>query len=83
MREESEIALQAPVWRLGRICQVNLSADGKARRAVVEYKVGDGQAFKTTDRAVRRLVVLHREGDLEITQQLNEAARRADRQMVV
>ena len=35
--------------------------------------------YRTTNRALRTVAVLHREGDLELTQQLSAASREADR----
>ena len=49
------------------------------RSAVIEYKHKDEKVYRTTNRAMRTVAVLHREGDLELTQQLSAASREADR----
>ena len=72
-----------PFWRVGRIQSISGSTDGLARRAVVEYKNPGEKVFRNTDRAVRSLAVIHHEGELEMMQEINRAARTADRLLLV
>ena len=62
---------------MGKIKELEFSVDGLARTAIVEYKNASESVFRTTRRSVRKIAVLHREGDLELVQELNEAARRS------
>ena len=53
--------------------------DGFVRSVTIEYRNDpEDWPFKTTYRAVRQIAVIHREEDLEIIDQLNEASRQAD-----
>lgn len=62
---------------MGRIREVEVSKDGVIRSVVIEYKNSTETVFRTTRRSARTVAVLHREGDLELVEELNEAARRA------
>lgn len=77
-REEKDEVYGKPLWRIGRIRSCETSKDDKVRVVVIEYRNADETVFRTTRRAVRRIAVLHKEGDLELTEQLNQAARAAD-----
>ena len=68
------------VWRLGRVVVADASKrDGRVRKVEIEYKNLEEGVFRRTVRAVREVAVLHRESDLEVYEQLNQAAREADR----
>ena len=82
LRREGEVQLGDPVWRLGRVTATELSADGLVRVAEIEYKNNDESVLRKTRRAVRRIAVLHHEGDLELVDQLNEASKKACREFV-
>ena len=77
LKTDKEQSLGDPVWKMGRIKELEISNDGLARTAIVEYKNATESVFRTTRRSVRKIAVLHREGDLELVQELNEASRRA------
>ena len=79
----SEHKLGEPVWRIGRVIKAVKSADGQVRQAEVEYRHGDEATFRTTTRSVRTLAVLQKEEDIELTQELNLAARTANRLMIL
>jgi len=65
-------------WRMGRIQSVEKSQDGFVRTAIIEYKNASESVFRTTRRSVRKIAVLHREGDLELVDKLNKAAKLAN-----
>ena len=66
-------------WRIGRITTAEPGTDGFVRSVTIEYRNDpEDWPFKTTYRAVRQIAVIHREEDLEIIDQLNEASRQAD-----
>ena len=74
-----EQVLGQPVWRVGRIIEVEVDERDQRVRAVTrEYKNAEENVFRTTKRAARKLAVLHKVGDLELVEELNEAARLSD-----
>jgi hypothetical protein len=78
-----EQTLGEPVWRVGRIVEVELSEKDAAVRAVtIEYKNSGENVFRNTRRAARTVAVLHREEELELVQELNRAAREGERLLV-
>ena len=78
-----EQVLGQPIWRIGRIVEAEVSSEDYLVRAVlIEYKNSTEAVYRTTRRAARQVAVLHGEDDLEIVQELNMAARKAD-QMVL
>ena len=78
-----EQAIGTPVWTVGRIVNVKISAtDGRVREVEVEYKNASEKTWRSTHRAARAVAVLHREEDLEVLQGLNAAAREADKSHV-
>ena len=80
LKTGEEQVLGQPIWRVGRIRETEVSEkDGRVRTAVIEYKNAQETVFRTTRRSVRKLAVLHREGDLELVQEINAAAREAER----
>lgn len=83
-RVGGEQVLGQPVWRIGRIKAVEKSEqDGRVRKVEVEYKNVGESRFRVTRRSVRGLAVLHREGELELFEQLNQAARESDKKFHV
>ena len=52
--------------------------DYLVRAVLIEYKNAQESVYRTTRRAARQVAVLHSEDDLEIVQELNMAARKAD-----
>jgi hypothetical protein len=75
-----EQVLGEPVWRVGRIVEVEESErDSAVRAVVIEYKNATENVFRTTRRAARTVAVLHKEDELELVQHLNQAAREGRR----
>ena len=72
------MVLGEPSWRVGRIKSVQRSSDNHVRRVTIEYRNSDEKTFRTTERGPRQIAILHAEGDIELTDQLNDAARLAN-----
>jgi len=53
--------------------------DGKVRDITIEYKNLGETVFRTTHRAARSVAVLHKEGDLDLMQELSAASREANK----
>ena len=74
-----------PVWRTGRIVTLKDNPHGKYS-VELEYKVGDdprAMQLKTTWRATRSIAVIHKEGELELVDQLNSASKAADVHFII
>ena len=56
-----------------------MSEDGLVRTAVLEYRNPSEKTLRTTNRSARSVVVIHREGDLDVLQSLEQAARDAEK----
>ena len=73
-----------PVWRIGRIIEAEKRSDQHARKLVIQYKLGNTDTevrklkFKTVNRSTRQVAVIHEEGNLELVDALNQAAKEAD-----
>ena len=76
LKTDKEQSLGDPVWKMGKVKELEISTDGLARTAILEYKNATETVFRTTRRSVRKIAILHREGNLELVQELNEASRR-------
>jgi hypothetical protein len=79
-KDGGEQVLGQPIWRVGRVVQVEISAqDSMVRTVTLEYKNHNEKVFRTTRRSARKVAVLHREGDLELVEKLNAAAKMANK----
>ncbi len=79
-KKGTEQVLGSPIWTVGRISGIKSSdKDGNVREVDIEYKNSTENTFRYTHRAARSVAVLHREGDLDLMQELNAAARAADK----
>ena len=74
LKSDAEHRLGDPVWRIARVQSVDVSEDGLARSAVLEYRNPSEKTFRTTRRSVRSVVVIHREDELDLYQILEQAA---------
>jgi hypothetical protein len=80
LQQDKEATLGDTLWRLGRVVEIfESTGDDKVRAVKIEYKNASQSVFQTTTRSVRKLAILFREGELEMTEALNEAAREGDR----
>jgi hypothetical protein len=75
LRKARDMAVGEPIWRIGRVLELSVGRDDEARKATVEYRNANEAGFRTVVLGVRQLAVLHHEGDLELVDVLNEAAR--------
>ena len=75
LKSDKDQTFGEPVWKMGRVKELETSSDGLPRTAIVEYKNSTEAVFRTTRRSVRKIAVLHREGELELVEKLNEASR--------
>lgn len=78
---DMESVLGRPPWRTGRVAEAELGTDGAVRIAVIEYFNPSEKVARRTRRSVRKIAVLHHEGDLELVQELNRAAHAADQHL--
>jgi hypothetical protein len=77
-----EQVLGQPIWRVGRVVEVETSPkDSLVRAVTLEYRNASECVFRTTRRAARKVAVLYRESELEMVQELNLAARMAEKQI--
>ena len=75
LKMETEASFGEPVWRIGRVEEVEYSVDGVIRTVVISYKNSNEKVFRSTRRSIRKIAILHHEGDLELVEQLNAASR--------
>lgn len=75
---DKEKRLGGSLWRIGRIRSLIWSADGLSRVAVLEYKNVNEVKFRTTERALSSVAILHRDSNLDVIQELNRSAREAN-----
>ena len=79
MKELPDDHFGKPLWKVARITALEHSADGLARTCTVEYvNASQPQVFHKVRLSVRHVAKLHGEDDLDIIQELNEAAALAD-----
>ena len=74
LKSDSEHRFGEPVWKIARVKFVNTSEDGIARTVLLEYRNSNEKTFRTTNRSIRSIVVVHREEDLDVIQSLEQAA---------
>ena len=74
LKQEPEQHFGEAVWKIGRVVIADPDEDGICRRITIEYRNPSEKVFRRTERAVRSVAVVHREGDLDIVQQLEEAS---------
>ena len=74
LKADKDVNFGEPVWRIARVRSVITSVDGLARDAVLEYRNPSEKTIRTTTRSVRSVVVVHREGDLDVVQAMEQAA---------
>jgi len=79
-KKGQEQSLGSPIWTVGRVVMADPSpVDGKVRDITIEYKNLGETVFRTTHRAARSVAVLHKEGDLDLMQELSAASREANK----
>ena len=80
-----EMVLGDSIWKLGMVDELIPSeADGIVRSVLIKYKNPTWikspaeKKFKRTKRAVRKMAIIYREGELGVLQTINEAAKMDD-----
>ena len=73
LKTDKEISLGGPVWRIGRIREVEKSKDGVSRTVCIEYRNNSESTFRSTRRSIRKIAILHSENSIELVDQLNQA----------
>ena len=76
LRRDKESTLGDTLWRIGRIVKLLRSkSDDVAYNVVIQYKNHTQSQFRETERNVRSIAILYREGDLELVDTLNQASK--------
>ena len=78
LRDGSKASIGETAWRVGRVVEVEVSKDGVARTAVIEYRNAEEAVFRRTRRSVRSVALLEREEDLDFRGELSAAAKSAN-----
>jgi len=82
LKQDQDQVMGEPIWRTGRIVQIeNSTSDGKVRVVIIEYRNSGEQGFRTTRRSVRKIAIVHKEDQLELIDELNQAARASDKHL--
>ena len=61
-------------YRYGMIDSVNVGKDGKVRSVTIKYRNASENICRTTHRAVRSLVIIHRVDEIDLMEELGRAA---------
>ena len=62
-------------YQYGMVDSVNIGTDGKIRAVTVKYRNSSENVSRTTFRAVRKLIIIHRVDEIDLMEELGEAAR--------
>lgn len=83
LEKDKDVTLGDTLWRLGRIKEViGSEGDRKTRSVLIEYKNAEEEGFRTTYRSARKVAILYREGELELLEEINDAARAGDKMLI-
>ena len=83
LKMDKETRLGDTLWKLGRVKELKPSNDGISRSVVLEYNNANEEVYRTTHRNVRKIAILHREGDVELVERLNRAQKESNVMMVL
>ena len=61
-------------YRYGMIDEVTVGKDGKVRSVTIKYRNASENICRTTHRAVRSLVIIHRIDEIDLMEELGQAA---------
>ena len=79
IKEQPEDHFGQPLWKLAKVVDVEYSADSLVRTVTVEYCNASNPKLRQRTRvSVRHVAKLHDENELDMIQELNEAARVVD-----
>ena len=71
-----EDSIGAPRFKIARVKEVETSNDGQVRHVILEYKNAGENVYRTTQRATRKIALICPEGELELVDHLNAAAKK-------
>ena len=77
LQEDKEVTLGKTLWRMGRVFKIKIDEDTHKRNLNIQYKNAKEKKFRYTWRTARKVAIIFREGDLELIDELNNAARDA------
>ena len=77
IKESDDNELGDTIWRIGMVDELMPTRDGITRRVFVRYKNAGETVYRRTNRSLRDIAIIQREGEVEIIQQLNQAAKEA------
>ena len=61
-------------YKYGIVEELHLSSDDKIRSVTIKYRNANENVYRTTVRAVRTLIVIHRVDEIDIMEELGSAA---------
>ena len=70
---KTEGSIVAGRYQYGIVNEVHVSSDGRIRSATIRYRNATEDIDRTTNRAVRSLVVIHRVDELDLMEELGKA----------
>ena len=76
--EKDDSSMIAGEYKYGIIEECHPGTDGKIRSATVRYRNSSEAVNRTTKRAVRSLVIIHRVDEIDLMEELGEAALEVD-----
>ena len=75
LKGPKEMAVGEPVWKVGRVVKIREGREGISRDVTVEYRNSTEKTFRKVVIDTRQIAVLHHEGELELVDLLNQAAK--------
>ena len=77
LEKDKEATLGKTLWKLGEILGTKLSTDTGVRMLNIGYRNASETTLRETWRPTRKVAILFREGDLDMVEELNKAAKDA------
>ena len=77
LKHDGEKGFGGARWKVGRVTGVEDSRDDVPRVVTIEYRNQDEKVFRETRRSVRKIAVIHHEGELALVEELNLASKAA------
>ena len=65
-------------YTYGQVVELENSADDLPRKATIKYQNPNEKVFRTTNRAVRGLIVIHRANESDVMTELGNVAKNID-----
>ena len=60
-------------YKYGMVKEIHVGADGRIRKATIRYRNANENVDRTTTRAVRGLVIIHRVDEIDLIEELGDA----------